>query len=165
MLLSVHTLGVLGVMDPENSLRTGTEYIGDSHLNFSFDGRQKLIAGSTDPAFDPPDWTNEDNMVSDNGPLLRSNWEPAHCDERTRPSATFYQALLLAQAALEYLDANRNRLPRTSYQRYFAGQSATTVRAVFRALLNPNYRRGDSLLTIPNPKFLYMGKSDRTHPF
>ena len=71
----------------------------------------------------------------------------------------------LGRNALDYLDVNGNGPPGASYRRYFGTQPRVTVRAVFASLFNPNFRAGDSLLTIPSPKFRYMGKSNLAHLF
>ena len=161
VLLSVHALAVLSTIVTESKPRTGLEYMIGSHLNLSYEAIQELVARAsgptTDPVFQPPDWTNPGNMISDNGPMLRSNWGTYHCIAKDRTSAGFYQALLLAHAALVYLDTTPDT-PGPSFERYFAGQSVPDVRGVFSQLFNPNYQPGDSLLAIPNWKFLFMGK-------
>ena len=164
VLLSVHAQAILSANDFENGSGTGIESVHSSYLNFSYQAIHRLAARSPnpdqDPAFQPPDWSNPGILISDNGPMLRSNWEPDHCAEKVRVSAAFYQALLLARTALDYLDANLNS-PGDSYQRYFAGQSIVTVRNVFSMFFNPDYRYGNPVSDITSWKFLFMGEQSR----
>ena len=59
----------------------------------------KRATNPLDPAFDPPDWSNKANMVSQNGPMLRSNWDPDHCRDKADVVRAFFETLELAQAA------------------------------------------------------------------
>ena len=156
-----HTLGYLSTVDFHNELSNDTAYNAQPHLDFIPDSHLGLVIRqpNPDPAFQPPDSSHEANLVSNNGPMLRSNWEPAHCAEKARTTQAFYQAFLLAQAANEYLDANAKTGSGGSFERYFAGETMVAVRNVFSMLFNPAFRPGSSLLALPNPKFLYMGES------
>ena len=157
VLVSIYALAVLSTNAFNSRLQTEMKCISGSRLNFSYEAVHNLAARSIDVAFEEPDWTNPDNLIGDNGPMIRSNWGPSHCIPKARTAAAFYQALLLAQAALRYIDTDPDT-PGPSYQRYFAGQPVATVRNAFSVLFNPDFQAGGSVMGVANYKFLYMGK-------
>jgi hypothetical protein len=93
------------------------------------------VAQNPDPAFTTPDYSNPAplHMVNDNGPMFRSGWDQ-NCNENGRARKAFYDAVLMAQRSLIYLEeyaAGRN--DGSMFLRYFDGSFTGTVREVLYA--------------------------------